>query len=94
MGKTLRRLAVFLLCVAVLQGLAMLFLTPTGLEKVFVVPLRLAGEKFRPDTNTYAEADSHERTGGQRRNDNGFARKRFGNGLQSAQGCGRDHECV
>ena len=54
MGKTLRRLAVFLLCVAVLQGLAMLFLTPAGLEKVFVVPLRLAGEKFRPDTNTYA----------------------------------------
>jgi len=54
MGKTLRRLAVFLLCVALLQGLAMLFLTPAGLEKVFVVPLRLAGEKFRPDTNTYA----------------------------------------
>ena len=59
MGKTLRRLAVFLLCVAVLQGLAMLFLTPTGLEKVFVVPLRLAGEKFRPDTNTYADTATH-----------------------------------
>ena len=54
MGKTLRRLAVFLAAVVVLQGLALLFFTPAGLEKVFVVPLRLAGEKFRPDTNTYA----------------------------------------
>ena len=54
MGKTLRRLAVFLAAVVVLQGLALLFFTPAGLEKVFVAPLRLAGEKFRPDTNTYA----------------------------------------
>ena len=54
MGKTLRRLAVFLAAVVVVQGLALLFFTPAGLEKVFVVPLRFAGEKFRPDTNTYA----------------------------------------
>ncbi len=54
MRKTIRRLALFLAAAAVVQGLAMLFLTPAGLEKIFVVPLRLAGEKFRPDTNTYA----------------------------------------
>ena len=54
MGKTIRRLAVFAAAVLIVEGLAILFLTPAGLEKVFVVPLRLAGEKFRPDTNTYA----------------------------------------
>ena len=54
MGKTLRRLALFLAAVVVVQGLALLFFTPAGLEKVFVLPLRFAGEKFRPDTNTYA----------------------------------------
>ena len=54
MRKTIRRLALFLAAAAVVQGLAMLFLTPAGLEKIFVIPLRLAGEKFKPDTNTYA----------------------------------------
>ena len=54
MGKTIRRLALFIAIAAAVQGLAMLFLTPAGLERIFVIPLRLAGEKFKPDTNTYA----------------------------------------
>ena len=54
MTRTLRRILCFAAAVVLLQGLALLFVTPSGLEKVFAVPLRLRAEKFRPDTNTYA----------------------------------------
>ncbi len=52
--KKVKRLLVFLVIIALLQGLALLFLTPGGLEKVFVLPFRLKVEKFKPDTNIYA----------------------------------------
>ena len=54
MKKTVGRLLAFVLIVAVVQGLAMLFLTSAGAEKVFVLPLRLSAEKFKPDNNAYA----------------------------------------
>ena len=54
MTRTLRRILCFAAAVVLLQGLALLFVTPSGLEKVFAVPLRFRAEKFRPDTNTYA----------------------------------------
>ena len=59
MGRTLRRVAVFLAVAAVVQGLALLFFTPAGLEKVFVIPLRLAGEKFYGFGVNYFGAFAH-----------------------------------
>lgn len=54
MKSHIRRIFVFLLAVVVVQGLALLFMTPRGLEKLYPIPLRIAAEKFKPENNTYA----------------------------------------
>ena len=54
MRKNIRRTLTFVLAVILIQGLALLFFTPAGLERVFVLPLRLHAEKFKPDNNAYA----------------------------------------
>ena len=54
MSRKIRRLLAFLIAVIAVQGLALLFFTPAGLERVFVLPLRLHAEQFKPDNNTYA----------------------------------------
>lgn len=51
--KKFRLTAIFLAVVVILQGAAVLFLTHSGLELVFSLPLRLNAEKFKPENNTY-----------------------------------------
>lgn len=54
MKNHVRRILGFLLAVVIVQGLALLFLTPQGLETIYPVPLRISAEKFKPENNTYA----------------------------------------
>lgn len=51
--KNIRRITGFLLVVVLLQGLALLFLTPEGLEIIYQIPLRIQAERFKPENNTY-----------------------------------------
>ena len=54
MGKKVRRVTVFVVCAVVLQLLCLLFLTPEGIEHLFPLRVRLAAEKIKPESNTYA----------------------------------------
>ncbi|MBR4896034.1 MAG: hypothetical protein IKZ41_06375 [Clostridia bacterium] len=54
MRQKIRRILSFVLAAVLVQGLALLFFTPAGLERIFVIPLRLHAEKFKPDNNAYA----------------------------------------
>lgn len=54
MGKTIRRIIVFALVVVIVQSVAVLALTPSGLERVFPIAVRLSAEKIKPESNTYA----------------------------------------
>ena len=54
MGKKVRLLTVFVVCAVVLQLLCLLFLTPEGIEHLFPLRVRLAAEKIKPESNTYA----------------------------------------
>lgn len=54
MIRTVRGICVFLLAVLLIQGAALLVLTPAGLEKIHPFFVRVHAEKFDPSTNTYA----------------------------------------
>lgn len=54
MLRTLRGICVFLAAVLLIQGLALLLLTPGGLERIHPFLVRIHAEKFDPSTNTYA----------------------------------------
>ena len=54
MRRNIRRVLLFVAAAVLVQGLALLFFTPAGLERIFVIPLRLHAEKFKPDNNAYA----------------------------------------
>lgn len=54
MLRTLRGICVFLAAVLLIQGLALLLLTPGGLERIHPFFVRIHAEKFDPSTNTYA----------------------------------------
>lgn len=54
MGKKVRLLTVFVVCAVVLQLLCLLFLTPEGIEHLLPLRVRLAAEKIKPESNTYA----------------------------------------
>lgn len=54
MLRTIKGICVFLAAVVLLQGLALLLLTPAGLEKIHPFFVRIHAEKFDPSTNTYA----------------------------------------
>lgn len=54
MGKKVRLLTVFVVCAVVLQLLCLLFLTPEGIEHLLPFRVRLAAEKIKPESNTYA----------------------------------------
>ncbi len=54
MGKTIKRIIVFALVVVIVQSVAVLALTPSGLERVFPLAVRLSAEKIKPESNTYA----------------------------------------
>ncbi len=51
--KNIKRALVFVCSVVVLQCLALLFLTPAGLDIVYQIPLRINAESFKPENNTY-----------------------------------------
>lgn len=51
--KNIKRALLFVCAVVVLQGLALLFLTPAGLDIVYQIPLRINAESFKPENNTY-----------------------------------------
>ena len=53
MLRTIRGICVFLAAVVLIQGLALLLLTPEGLEKIHPFLVRTHAEKFDPSTNTY-----------------------------------------
>ncbi|MBQ7931357.1 MAG: hypothetical protein IJ334_10135 [Clostridia bacterium] len=52
MLRTIKGICVFVAAVVLLQGLALLLLTPAGLEKIHPFLLRIHAEKFDPSTNT------------------------------------------
>lgn len=54
MSKTFRRIICFAAAVIVIQFLALLFLTPSGIELLYPIHVRASAEKIRPDSNTYA----------------------------------------
>lgn len=54
MKNRIRVIAGFAAAAVMLQGLALLFLTPAGIEKIFPLAARLCSEKIEPDSNTYA----------------------------------------
>ena len=54
MKNRIRVIAGFAAAAVILQGLALLFLTPAGIEKLFPLAARLCSEKVEPDSNTYA----------------------------------------
>lgn len=54
MSKTFRRIICFAAAVILIQSLAVLFLTPRGLELIYPICVRVAAEKIKPDSNTYA----------------------------------------
>ena len=54
MLRTIKGICVFLAAAVLLQGLALLLLTPAGLEKIHPFFVRVHAEKFDPSTNTYA----------------------------------------
>lgn len=54
MLRTIKGISIFLAAVVLLQGLALLLLTPAGLEKIHPFFVRIHAEQFDPSTNTYA----------------------------------------
>ncbi|MGN1409467.1 MAG: hypothetical protein ACI4XJ_04740 [Eubacteriales bacterium] len=54
MSKTFRRIICFAAAVIVIQSIALLFLTPGGIELLYPIHVRASAEKIRPDSNTYA----------------------------------------
>ncbi len=54
MIKALKRLAVFALSVIIVQYIAVLFLTPSGVENIYPFAVRLSAERIKPESNTYA----------------------------------------
>ncbi len=54
MKKQLRQIAKFVAAILIVQALALLFLTPQGLELLFPPVARIHAEKFEPESNTYA----------------------------------------
>lgn len=54
MKKRLRLIVGFAAAAVLLQGLALLFLTPGGVEAMYPFSVRLHSEKIDPDSNTYA----------------------------------------
>ncbi len=54
MLRTIRGICIFIVAVVLLQGFALLLLTPGGLEKIHPFLVRVHAEKFDPSTNTYA----------------------------------------
>ena len=54
MGKKVRLVTVFVVCAVALQLLCLLFLTPEGIEYLLPLRVRLAAEKIKPESNTYA----------------------------------------
>ncbi len=54
MKKHIRHIVRFVVAILVLQALALLFLTPAGLDFIFPPIARVTAEKFAPETNTYA----------------------------------------
>ncbi len=54
MKKQFRQTAKFVAAILIVQALALLFLTPQGLELLFPPVARVHAEKFEPESNTYA----------------------------------------
>ena len=54
MLRTIRGIGIFLAAVVLIQGIALLFFTPAGLENIHPFLVRTHAEKFDPSTNTYA----------------------------------------
>lgn len=54
MKKQFRQTAKFVAAILIVQALALLFLTPQGLEFLFPPVARVHAEKFKPESNTYA----------------------------------------
>ncbi|MBR4184270.1 MAG: hypothetical protein IKQ87_00760 [Clostridia bacterium] len=54
MRQKIRRILAFVIAAVLIQGLALLFFTPAGIERLLFLPLRLHAEKFKPDNNAYA----------------------------------------
>ena len=54
MVRTIRGICIFLAAVAAIQGLALLLLTPAGLERIHPFFVRVHAEAFEPSANTYA----------------------------------------
>ena len=52
--KRIRRIAKFAAVILIVQALALLFLTPAGLDFIFPPVARVNAEDFSPDGNTYA----------------------------------------
>jgi len=54
MKNRIRLTAVFVCSAVIIQCMALLFLTPAGIEKLYPLVVRLHSEKIEPDSNTYA----------------------------------------
>lgn len=54
MGKKVRPATLFVVCAVALQLLCLLFLTPEGIEHLLPLRVRIAAEKIKPESNTYA----------------------------------------
>ena len=54
MRKNFKRIICFVAVVAVLQSLALLLLTPSGIELIYPFCLRSAAEKIKTESNSYA----------------------------------------
>lgn len=54
MKKHIRQILKFVAVILVIQALSLLVLTPSGLELIYPLFVRVNAEKFVPETNTYA----------------------------------------
>ncbi len=54
MKKQFRQIAKFVAAILIVQAVALLFLTPQGMEFLFPPVARVHAEKFEPESNTYA----------------------------------------
>ncbi len=54
MKTRIRRITKFVAAVLIVQALALLFLTPAGIDLLFPPVARVNAEKFSPESNTYA----------------------------------------
>ena len=53
MSKKIRTIVIFAAVVVVIQGFALLFLTSTGMEKLYPLFVRASAEKIETDSNSY-----------------------------------------